>query len=168
MDDIIELLDEAASHLQPFTFDVDALIGRTRLVRRRRRTLQVASSSLGVVAVLGVSFGAAATLGAHHPTVPAVATSTRSTRLPVLPEGFAQACSKPGTKLLVRIVPVTIPHRICDLSGVEIDRPGEVTAVVPPRGQNVAVMPAGAAARHLAGLQISTDKKTGDVTISTP
>jgi hypothetical protein len=190
MDEITELLDEAASRLRAFTFDVDALVSRTRLVRRRRRTLQVASSALGVVAVLGASFAAAAALGTGHSTSPAVAASTtalvprpttvvtvrtgppsvhvlRPTPMPALPRGFAQACSKPGTKLTVRIVPVTIPHRICDLSGVEIDRPGQVTAVVPPRGQAISVAPVGSAG-HPLGLSIKTDQKTGDVTISTP
>lgn len=193
MDEISDLLDRAAANARPATFDADALVAATRSARRRRRGLQVTGSSLSAAAVVGLSFGVVHAIAPGHtgsptgapptstqrPLAPAGTVSvlttgaplpTRPIPIPSLPQGFAQACGKPGTKLVVRIIPITIPHRICNLSGVEIVRPGSVTAVVPPRGEGVSVLPAEMAGQTSVpeGLEVTTDKATGDVTIRRP
>src|SRR3954451_24020127 len=92
MDDIVNVLDEAASHLRPYAFDTDALVEGARASRRRREGIYAASGALGIVAVVGMSLagvraldessagstgGAAASRGtAAHATPAAVHSST--------------------------------------------------------------------------------------------
>ena len=37
-----------------------------------------------------------------------------------VPEEFRAACGRPGSRVTVRHFPVTIPHALCDLTGVAI------------------------------------------------
>ena len=41
-----------------------------------------------------------------------------------VPEEFRPACGRPGSRVIVRHFPVTIPHALCDLTGVAISYPG--------------------------------------------
>jgi hypothetical protein len=41
-----------------------------------------------------------------------------------VPEEFRPACGRPGSRVVVRHFPVTIPHALCDLTGVAISYPG--------------------------------------------
>ncbi len=194
MDDISDLLDRAAAHVQPHSFDTEALVARTRVARRRRQRQQALGSVLGASAIVGLSWGLVQATGpAVHtaqpaggapasapapvaPTVTAgVLTSgpplpTRPMPIPTLPRGFAQACGKPGAKLVVRIIPITIPHRICNLSGVHILTMNGSEAVVPLPGHAVArvgISEHGVLVNS-AGIQVATDATTGDVTIRRP
>ena len=40
-----------------------------------------------------------------------------------VPEEFRAACGRPGSRVIVRHFPVTIPHALCDLTGVAISYP---------------------------------------------
>jgi hypothetical protein len=46
-----------------------------------------------------------------------------------VPEEFRAACGRPGSRVIVRHFPVTIPHALCDLTGVHLSSPG---AAAPP------------------------------------
>jgi hypothetical protein len=48
-----------------------------------------------------------------------------------VPEEFQPACGRPGSRVIVRHFPVTIPHALCDLTGVAISYPGYGGATVP-------------------------------------
>ena len=74
-----------------------------------------------------------------------------------VPPEFHAACGRPGTHVVVRQVPVTIPHAACDLTGVIITVPGRGGSVVPRPGRGVG---------NSKGLKIETDARTGDVTIT--
>ena len=198
MDDISDVLDEATSHLGAHSLDVDAMVTRTRAMRRRRQ--QVESVCAGVVAVVGSSAAvgilahvgqpgrspAAALTTAAHPGSPVVGSRTvvaptatatgpqplplRPTPSPTVPQGFEPACGRPGTKLVVRDIPITIPHRICNLSGVNIVTADGIGVVVPTKfGEAAAAVPAGVAGASLPqGIEVTTDKSSGDVTITHP
>jgi hypothetical protein len=47
-----------------------------------------------------------------------------------VPEEFRPACGRPGSRVVVRHFPVTIPHTWCDLTGVAISYPGHGGATV--------------------------------------
>src|SRR5579872_3438762 len=44
--------------------------------------------------------------------------------LTAVPPEFRPACGRPGSHVVVRQVPVTIPHALCDLTGVILSYPG--------------------------------------------
>ena len=50
-----------------------------------------------------------------------------------VPEEFRPACGRPGSHVIVRYFPVTIPHALCDLTGVAISYPRGIPADRPPR-----------------------------------
>ena len=47
-----------------------------------------------------------------------------------VPEEFRPACGRPGSRVIVRHFPVTIPHALCDLTGVAISYPRHGGATV--------------------------------------
>ena len=47
-----------------------------------------------------------------------------------VPEEFRPACGRPGSRVIVRHFPVTIPHALCDLTGVAISYPRRGGATV--------------------------------------
>ena len=47
-----------------------------------------------------------------------------------VPEEFRPACGRPGSRVVVRHFPVTIPHALCDLTGVAISYPRHGGATV--------------------------------------
>jgi hypothetical protein len=47
-----------------------------------------------------------------------------------VPEEFRPACGRPESRVIVRHFPVTIPHALCDLTGVAISYPGHGGATV--------------------------------------
>jgi hypothetical protein len=47
-----------------------------------------------------------------------------------VPEEFRPACGRPGSRVIVRHFPVTIPHALCDLTEVAISYPGHGGATV--------------------------------------
>ena len=53
-----------------------------------------------------------------------------------VPEEFRPACGRPGSHVIVRRFPVTIPHALCDLTGVAISYPrhGGATVHAAPAG----------------------------------
>jgi hypothetical protein len=76
---------------------------------------------------------------------------------PVPPE-FRPACGHPGSKVTVRQVPVTVPHALCDLTGVILSYPGHGGAEVrdiPGRGVG-----------NSKGIQVEVDAHTMDVTVT--
>lgn len=48
-----------------------------------------------------------------------------------VPEEFRPACGRPGSRVIVRHFPVTIPHALCDLTGVAISYRNRGGATVP-------------------------------------
>lgn len=76
--------------------------------------------------------------------------------LTAIPAEFRPACGRPGSRVVVRQVPVTVPHALCDLTGVMLSYPGHGGAVVPAPGHGVG---------NSLGSQIEVDARTLDVTI---
>jgi hypothetical protein len=76
--------------------------------------------------------------------------------LTAVPPEFRPACGRPGSRVVVRQVPVTVPHALCDLTGVTLSYPGHGGAVVPSPGHGVG---------NSLGCQIEVDARTLDVTI---
>jgi hypothetical protein len=58
--------------------------------------------------------------------------------LDAVPEEFRPACGRPGAHVIVRRFPVTIPHALCDLSGVVLSYPEHGGATVPAKAGGVA------------------------------
>jgi hypothetical protein len=77
--------------------------------------------------------------------------------LTAVPPEFHPACGRPGSRVTVRQVPVTVPHALCDLTGVTLAYPGHGGAVVPSPGEGVG---------NSMGCQIEVDARTLDVTIT--
>ncbi len=50
--------------------------------------------------------------------------------LSAIPEEFRAACGRPGSRVIVRHFPVTIPHALCDLTGVALSYPRHGGATV--------------------------------------
>jgi hypothetical protein len=76
--------------------------------------------------------------------------------LTAVPPEFHPACGRPGSRVVVRQVPVTVPHALCDLTGVTLSYPGHGGAVVPRPGHGVG---------NSLGCRIEVDAHTLDVTI---
>ena len=77
--------------------------------------------------------------------------------LTAVPPEFRPACGRPGARVTVRQVPVTVPHALCDLTGVTLSYPGHGGAVVPSPGKGVA---------NSKGCKIEVDARTRDVMIT--
>jgi len=78
--------------------------------------------------------------------------------LTAVPPEFRPACGRPGSDVTVRQVPVTVPHALCDLTGVLLSYPGRGGAVVPESpGRGVA---------NSKGFHLQVDAHTQDVTVT--
>lgn len=78
--------------------------------------------------------------------------------LTAVPPEFRLACGRPGSRVIVREVPVTIPHARCDLTGVSLSYPGHGgAAVTGPPGSMIA---------NSLGFRLEVDARTLDVTIT--
>jgi hypothetical protein len=78
--------------------------------------------------------------------------------LRAVPAEFRPACGHPGSHVTVQRVPVTVPHAVCDLTGVILSYPGRGGATVPGSpGRGVA---------NSKGLQLQVDAHTQDVTVT--
>jgi hypothetical protein len=78
--------------------------------------------------------------------------------LTAVPPEFRPACGRPGSHVIVRQVPVTIPHAICDLTGVHLSYPGHGGAAV--------TAPPGHVIGNSKGFRLKIDARTLDVTIT--
>ena len=74
-----------------------------------------------------------------------------------IPAAFRHACGHPGAEVTVTRLPVTIPHKVCDLTGVMITVPGRGGMVVPDSSGGVG---------NSAGLQLTVDDRNLDVTLT--
>jgi hypothetical protein len=77
--------------------------------------------------------------------------------LTAVPPEFRPACGRPGSRVTVRQVPVTVPHALCDLTGVTLSYPGHGGAIVPFSGHGVG---------NSLGIRVQVDARTLDVTIT--
>jgi hypothetical protein len=78
--------------------------------------------------------------------------------LTAVPPEFRLACGRPGSDVAVRQVPVTVPHALCDLTGVILSYPGRGGAAVPDSpGSGVA---------SSQGFHVQVDAHTQDVTVT--
>jgi len=75
-----------------------------------------------------------------------------------VPPEFRPACGRPGSHVTVQRVPVTVPHALCDLTGVMVSYPGRGGAIVPGRP--------GGGVSNSKGIQIRVDAVTRDVTVT--
>jgi hypothetical protein len=78
--------------------------------------------------------------------------------LTAVPPEFRPACGHPGSHVIVRQVPVTIPHAVCDLTGVHLSYPGHGGAAV--------TSDPGHAVSNSLGFGLQVDARTLDVTIT--
>jgi hypothetical protein len=78
--------------------------------------------------------------------------------LTAVPSEFRPACGRPGSRVIVRQVPVTIPHALCDLTGVSLSYPGHGGAAV--------TAPPGYVIMNSKGFRLEVDADTLDVTIT--
>jgi len=78
--------------------------------------------------------------------------------LTAVPPEFRPACGRPGSRVIVRQVPVTVPHALCDLTGVSLSYPG--------RGGAVVSAPPGSMVANSMGFCLKVDEGTLDVTIT--
>src|SRR6476619_5987760 len=77
--------------------------------------------------------------------------------LTAVPPEFRSACGRTGSDVTVRQVPVTVPHAVCDPTGVMLSYPGHGGAVVPSPGHGVG---------NSKGIRVQVDARTLDVTIT--
>lgn len=77
--------------------------------------------------------------------------------LTAVPPEFRPACGRPGSRVIVRRVPVTIPHALCDLTGVSLSYPGHGGATVTAPGHVI---------YNSKGFRLEVDARTRDVTIN--
>ncbi len=73
-----------------------------------------------------------------------------------IPEEFRAACGRPGSRVVVRHFPVTIPHAVCDLTGVALSYPRRGGATVPSRPGMIA---------NSLGFRLTVHPGTLDVTV---
>lgn len=120
----------------------------------QRITLLVAAALLSLPGCAAASKPAVHSSDAAHPTA-----STTPPRF--VPASLAKACGHPGTHATVSVLPVTIPHQQCDLTGVVLLH-DETGLTVPASGevQANADGPNGA-----SDLSASIDPTSGDVTL---
>ena len=77
--------------------------------------------------------------------------------LTAIPPEFRSACGRPGSHVIVRQVPVLVPHALCDLTGVHLSYPGHGGAVTPHPGHGTG---------NSKGFQVEVDRRTLDVGIT--
>ena len=78
--------------------------------------------------------------------------------LTAVPPEFRPACGHPGSRVTVRQVPVTVPHALCDLTGVILSYPGHGGAAVRDSpGHGVG---------NSKGIRVEVDAHTMDVTVT--
>ena len=94
--------------------------------------------------------------GAESPNGPAT---------PALPAGFAAGCGHPGANVVVLAVPVTIPHKACDLTGVRLTY-GLATVTVPDHGRANQQVETFAATTAPTSIVVDVDPATHDVTVT--
>ena|SRR5579863_55790 len=92
------------------------------IVEGLRRMLCLAGAVISVAAC-----------GSPAASSPAASSPAASPR-PAVPAEFRTACGHPGAHVMVRKVPLTIPHTACDLTGVLITYRDYGGAVVPRGG----------------------------------
>ena len=78
--------------------------------------------------------------------------------LMAIPPEFRPACGRPGSHVTIRQVPVTVPHALCDLTGVILSYPGRGGATVPDSP--------GSGVSNSMGIQVQVDAHTQDVTVT--
>ena len=76
--------------------------------------------------------------------------------LDAIPEEFRHACGHPGAHVIVRQFPVTIPHALCDLTGVVLSYPGHGGATVLAKASGVS---------NSMGFRLTVQRGTLDVTV---
>src|ERR1700735_1515232 len=76
--------------------------------------------------------------------------------LTAVPPEFRPACGRPGARVIVRQVPVTVPHALCDLTGVIVSYPGHGGMTVPAPGH---------ATGNSKSMRVQVDARTRDVTV---
>jgi hypothetical protein len=78
--------------------------------------------------------------------------------LAAVPPEFRPACGRPGSDVTVRQVPITVPHALCDLTGVILSYPGRGGATVPDSP--------GSGVWNSQGFSVQIDAHTQDVTVT--
>jgi hypothetical protein len=78
--------------------------------------------------------------------------------LTAVPPEFRPACGRPGSGVTVRNIPVTVPHALCDLTGVILSYPGHGGAAVPD-SPGIGVV-------NSQGFRVQVDAHTQDVTVT--
>ena len=78
--------------------------------------------------------------------------------LTAVPPEFRPACGRPGSDITVGRVPVTVPHALCDLTGVILSYPGRGGATVPDSP--------GSGVGNSMGFGLQVDADTQDVTVT--
>jgi hypothetical protein len=78
--------------------------------------------------------------------------------LTAVPPEFRPACGRPGSRVTIRQVPVTVPHALCDLTGVILSYAGRGGAAVPDSP--------GSGVCNSMGFQVEVDAHTQDVTVT--
>ena len=74
----------------------------------------------------------------------------------LVPDEFRAACGRPGTHVVVRHFPVTVPHAVCDLTGVALSYPGHGGATVPTEPCSMG---------NSLGFRLTVHPETLDVTV---
>ena len=77
--------------------------------------------------------------------------------LTAVPVEFRPACGRPGSRVIVRQVPVTVPHALCDLTGVIVSYPGHGGMTVPAPGHGTG---------NSKSMRVEVDAGTRDVTVA--
>jgi hypothetical protein len=75
----------------------------------------------------------------------------------LVPDEFRATRGRPGTHVVVRHFPVTVPHAICDLTGVALSYPGHGGATVPTEPCSIA---------NSLGFRLTVHPETLDVTVN--
>ena len=76
--------------------------------------------------------------------------------LSAIPEEFRPACGRPGARVTVQHFPVTIPHALCDLTGVALSYPRHGGATVPGKPSTII---------NSLGFRLTVHPGTLDVTV---
>ena len=75
-----------------------------------------------------------------------------------VPAEFRPACGRSGSRVTVRQFPVTVPHALCDLTGVILSYPGRGGVTVPDSP--------GSGVGNSMGFGLQVDADTQDVTVT--
>jgi hypothetical protein len=107
----------------------------------------------------------ACAIGALTGAVSGCAQNTSGSPNGAPPAEFRPACGQPGARVQVRSVPVTIEHRACDLTGVEV-RYGLAAVAVPASGRAERQVQTFAPTTSPTHILVIVDQRTHDVTIT--